>query len=234
MTDIKVFDARDQLAEKMERIQSLAAAAADNMSKDTCKNLLQELHTSCQADSCTDPNPESFQLSVDQVCDAVDTRTKIKVETLGELFDFQRWTVDVGKPPEETPLDKLRAVRCCKDDKPDSDEEDIWYKSPLSPNNDVCPYALQDKWTGDRDISIGVLYYQTSSENIGYDDVSRENCLFYIFDPNTCFTPNNTCFIYYRTMLMAIYNIKAYGVRMRMTFLKLLETCLLGDTQISV
>ena len=190
MTDINVFDARNELAKKMKRIQSLAA---DSMSEDICIDLLEELHTSCQADSCNDPNSESFQLSVDQVCDAVDTRTKIKVETLGEFYDFQRWTVDVGNTQEKTPLDKLRAVRCCKDDEPDGDE-DIWYKSPLSSSDYDCPYALQDKWTGDRDTRNveGITYYTTLSEDIGYDPRVSDRLLF-------------VCLIPTRTLLTSVF-----------------------------
>ena len=135
MTDIEMFDVRNQMGAKMDRIKSLANQADANMSKDKCTELLSELHTACGEESCTDPNMDSFQLSVDRVCAAVNTQTKLKVETIGNFYDFQRLTVrrdNVGNNrATNTPLNERRPVRCCRDDEPIGDEE-LWYKSPVS------------------------------------------------------------------------------------------------------
>ena len=190
MTDINVFDASNELATKMRNIK---LRTKSSVTEANCTSLLEEFHTSCSADSCTDPNSESFQLSVDQVCAAVNTRTKIKVETLGEFYDFRRWTVNVGNDNEKTPLNELRPVRCCRDDETD---DDLWYKSEISTNPYQCPYAMGDKWTGDSDIrTTDVTIYETESTDIGYNKVSVETIIScFIFDPNTCFiTSNNSC-----------------------------------------
>ena len=50
---------------------------------------------------------------------------------------------------QPTPLNERRPVRCCRDDEP-TDEEDIWYKSPIAisaSREDNCPYAWEQKWT---------------------------------------------------------------------------------------
>lgn len=193
MTEVNVFDARNELTTKMGNIK---LRTKSSVTEANCTSLLEEFHTSCPADSCTDPNSESFQLSVDQVCAAVNTRTKIKVETLGEFYDFRRWTVNVGNVNEKTPLNELRPVRCCRDD--ETDEEDLWYKSVIPTNPYQCPYAMGDKWTGDRDIrtldDVNVTIYETESTDFGYDEVSVETIISHsIFDPNSCFTSNNSC-----------------------------------------
>ena len=91
--DINVFDARN-LADKLGRIRSIANA--DEMSPNSCNALLSELHTACEAESCSDPNERSHQLSVDQVCRAVNTRTKLDLDVLGRFFEFRNWAVAGG------------------------------------------------------------------------------------------------------------------------------------------
>jgi len=154
MSEIDMFGLRNQFPEKMQSINDRADEADQNMSETSCIALLSELHTACGEDTCTEPNMDSFQLSVDQVGSYVDTHTKLKVAAIGEFYDFQRLTVRrVVRLPTftNTPLNERRPVRCCRDDEPTGDEE-IWYKSPIaisaSLDND-CPYAWEQKWTGD-------------------------------------------------------------------------------------
>ena len=93
MEYINVFDARIGLGDKIKRIQELAN---EPMTKETCHHLLEELHTACNADSCVNPNEHSLQLSVDDTCSAVNTRTKLKVKVMGEYYDFRNWIVSGG------------------------------------------------------------------------------------------------------------------------------------------
>ena len=66
-----------------------------------CFAVLYELHTACnpnqdETETCTEPNTRTFQLSTDQVCDSVNTQTKLKVQPMGEFYDFQNWAVPQG------------------------------------------------------------------------------------------------------------------------------------------
>lgn len=69
------------------------------MTRDNCFAVLYELHTACnpnQDEACTEPNTRTFQLSTDQVCDSVNSQTKLKVQPMGEFYDFQNWAVPQG------------------------------------------------------------------------------------------------------------------------------------------
>jgi len=81
-----------------DKIKSIRDLASEPMTKETCHHLLEELHTACNADSCVNPNEHSLQLSVDDTCRAVNTRTKLKVKVMGEYYDFRNWIVQGGKP----------------------------------------------------------------------------------------------------------------------------------------
>jgi len=148
MSEIDVFGLRNQLPEKMQSIEDKADEAERDMSAwsmgalfgkenvvDSCIALLSELHTACGVESCTEPNMDSFQLSVNQVGSSVNTTTKLKVEVIGEFYDFQQSTVrrdNFGNNKVmNTPLNERRPVRCCRDDEP-TNNEDIWFKSPVS------------------------------------------------------------------------------------------------------
>ena len=175
MTEIHVFNARNKLPERMANIKALAK---EPISEETCSSLLSQLLTSCHKDSCTSANTDMYQQSVNQVCSFVDTQIKVKTKTVGQFFDFQRYTVQLGTPHSskfETPLDEKRAVACCKDDVP-VDEEETWYKSPIS-RHDTCPYALRQRWTGDAPI---LLPYEMQYELVGgvtntYEDYSPQS-----------------------------------------------------------
>lgn len=90
MENINVFDARNGLGEKIDRIQNLAS---QEMIETTCTALLEELHTACDADDCSSPNEHSLQLSVDDTCSAVNTPAKLKIKVMGDYYDFRNWAV---------------------------------------------------------------------------------------------------------------------------------------------
>ena len=95
MEDINVFNARNKLGYKINRIQELASQlAADGYTdKNTCTALLGEFLTACEGDSCVNPNEHLLQLSVNDICSAVNTRSKLKVEVIGQYYDFRNWAV---------------------------------------------------------------------------------------------------------------------------------------------
>jgi len=96
MEDINVFDARNDMGDKIDSIQYLASV--DVMTEDTCTDLLEELHTACREESCSRPNEYSSPLSVYDVCNAVNTTSKLKVKVMGDYYDFRNWIVPGGKP----------------------------------------------------------------------------------------------------------------------------------------
>ena len=100
MENINVFDARNDMGDKIVRIQDLARVEV--MTEDTCTDLLEELHTACRAESCSSPNEYSLPLSVDEVCNAVNTTSKLKVKVMGDYYDFRNWIVPGGKEPRNT------------------------------------------------------------------------------------------------------------------------------------
>ena len=99
MEYINVFDARNDMGDKIDSIQELARVEV--MTEDTCTDLLEELHTACDEESCSSPNGHSLPLSVDDVCSAVNTTSKLKVKVMGDYYDFRNWIVP-GRTPINT------------------------------------------------------------------------------------------------------------------------------------
>ena len=101
MNDIDVFTARNRLNEKMADIQMLAQLSEED--EDNCNALLSELVTACGDLSCSDPNMFSFQLSVNEICQAVHTPIKFAIEPMvrrelhleGVLCDSSRERHDI-------------------------------------------------------------------------------------------------------------------------------------------
>ena len=78
------------MTEKLHRIKTLAEVTSGNTaSLDQCKSVLSELYTACDPSkaTCSDPNVETFQVSIDNVCGAVKSTKKLSVETIGDEFD---------------------------------------------------------------------------------------------------------------------------------------------------
>ena len=82
--ELKLFDVDDELPVKISRIKALA-----DEDTSSCNALLEEFHTSCPHDqqTCSTANIESFQLTIEQVCDAVNTPTLLKVDQIAEAYD---------------------------------------------------------------------------------------------------------------------------------------------------
>ena len=78
------------MAEKLNRIKALAEVTSGNTaSLDQCKSVLSKLYTACDPskETCSDPNIQTFQVSIDHVCGAVKSTKKLSVETIGDEFD---------------------------------------------------------------------------------------------------------------------------------------------------
>lgn len=57
-------------------------ANLDNPGEEECNALLSELVTACGEESCSGANMYSFQLSVNDVCQAFDTPAKFEIEAM--------------------------------------------------------------------------------------------------------------------------------------------------------
>ena len=54
-----------------------------------CNEVLSFFHSACdpKKDSCSKANQQSFQVTIDEVCKVVDTKTKLKFKSMAEEFD---------------------------------------------------------------------------------------------------------------------------------------------------
>lgn len=146
--EVDLYDARLRLTGKFAYIQQLAEQIRNSATQDSgmCTNLLAQLHTACDESSCRDGNSQSFQLSVNQVCEAVNTRTVLNVKTAGEFFDFQVYTVNTDREEvEQTPIIERRAVSCCRKAQGENDKK--WHTSPIS--QDSSCETLVQPWTSE-------------------------------------------------------------------------------------
>ena len=88
VSELDLFDADGGISSKLQRVkQDIADGTSDNT--DQCNAVLSEFHTACDPlqDSCSKSNHQSFQVTVDQVCEAVNSPTKLKMEAIGDEFD---------------------------------------------------------------------------------------------------------------------------------------------------
>jgi hypothetical protein len=83
---LSLFDAEEGVKDKLTRIK---AAAQNSGDLGQCKAVLSQLFSACDPSktTCSDPNVESYEVSVDHVCDSVQSSKKLLVETIGDEFD---------------------------------------------------------------------------------------------------------------------------------------------------
>jgi uncharacterized protein YukE len=88
VSDLDLFDADGGLRSKLQDLRNkVASSSSDN--PDQCNAVLSQFHTACDPlqESCSQANQQSFQVTVDQVCAAVNTPTKLKFDAIGDEFD---------------------------------------------------------------------------------------------------------------------------------------------------
>ena len=87
--DLNLYDvANGGLYEKFLAIQQYTDGPAND---DTCTKLLMEMHKPCDSTSttCSHTNLQSYQLTVDQVCDGVNTDTKLNFEAIFDAYSLK-------------------------------------------------------------------------------------------------------------------------------------------------
>lgn len=79
---LNLFDADFNIIQRIQHIRNLAS------SKD-CRGLLPEMHSACNPlePQCSGPNSLSFQLSVDDVCKAINNPTKLFFSSISDELD---------------------------------------------------------------------------------------------------------------------------------------------------
>ena len=85
---LNLYNADEGVSAKLADIK---AKAVDNSIGDLtiCTEVLQELFSACNPNdsTCTNPNLQSFAVSTEQVCNAVNTPIKLLFEAIGDKFD---------------------------------------------------------------------------------------------------------------------------------------------------
>ena len=78
----------DGLYGKFLEIQEYADGPTN---EEQCTNLLMEMHKPCDSTTatCSNVNSQSYQLTVDQVCDGVNTDTKLYFEAILDAYSIR-------------------------------------------------------------------------------------------------------------------------------------------------
>ena len=84
---LNLFESDEGVKSKLARIQENAKVTDPTIAQ--CQQVLEQLYTACDPSkaTCSSPNVESFQVSAERVCAAVNTPTKLLFKTIGDEFD---------------------------------------------------------------------------------------------------------------------------------------------------
>jgi hypothetical protein len=88
VAQLNLYDADQGVSAKLANIQS-KATTSNSVNQTTCDEVLQDLFSACNPEeaTCTNPNVQSFAVTTDQVCAAVNTPKKLLFETISDEFD---------------------------------------------------------------------------------------------------------------------------------------------------
>ena len=84
---LNLYNADEGVSTKLANIKAKADSKSNNQT--TCEEVLQDLFSACNPDdgTCTNPNVQSFAVTTEQVCAAVNTPKKLLFEAIGDEFD---------------------------------------------------------------------------------------------------------------------------------------------------
>ena len=100
--DMLLFNVGDDAYSTFNSIMDMANGILESSTFEQCTNLLDQFHQSCDPQSsntCSSGNDRSFQLSVDEVCNYIDSPTKLLFSAIGDKFDG--YASDDGKALSE-------------------------------------------------------------------------------------------------------------------------------------
>ncbi|KAL7553929.1 hypothetical protein ACHAWF_017286 [Thalassiosira exigua] len=88
--DLRLFNVGDDAFSTFETIMNTSKTIDATSSSETCTKFLEQFHQSCDplsGSTCSTENVQSFQLSVNEVCDATYSPTKLLFSAIGNKFD---------------------------------------------------------------------------------------------------------------------------------------------------
>ena len=88
---VNVYDLGDGGLLNRYSVLKTRASLADPQDLDQCTKVLEEMHSSCPAttdgaQSCSSTNNQAYQLSVNEVCDAIHTNVKLNLLSMFDIF----------------------------------------------------------------------------------------------------------------------------------------------------
>ncbi len=85
-SELNLFQFDVGIRQKLADVKTLVSSSSNSQQ---CGEVLEQFYSACDTtkDSCSNANQQTFQVTVDQVCDAVNTRTKLKFEAIGDEYD---------------------------------------------------------------------------------------------------------------------------------------------------
>lgn len=85
---LNLYNADDGVSTKLANIKA-KALDSNSYNQTTCEEVLRDLFSACNPDdgTCTNPNVQSFAVTTEQVCAAVNTPKKLLFEAIGDEFD---------------------------------------------------------------------------------------------------------------------------------------------------
>ncbi len=88
VAQLNLYKADAGVSFKLSKLKE-KATASNSAIKQKCNEVLQDLFSACNPDhsSCASPNEQSFAVTTEQVCAAVNTRKKLLFEAIGDEFD---------------------------------------------------------------------------------------------------------------------------------------------------
>lgn len=106
-----MFEGDSDIQGKLKKLQDLAIPE-NKADQAKCNEVLNGIFTACDPNSgetCSNPNTQSYQMNVAQVCDAVNTRTKLLFEAVGNVYDgFKEKSSTRGEHFERADIDHFR------------------------------------------------------------------------------------------------------------------------------
>jgi len=88
VAQLNLYNVDQGVSVKLANIKS-KATASNSAIETKCDEVLNDLFSACNPDdsACTNPNVQSFAVTADQVCSAVNTPKKLLFEAVGDEFD---------------------------------------------------------------------------------------------------------------------------------------------------
>ena len=84
---LDLFNFDNELGTTLKSVKEKVKGSSSDT--ELCNEVLSFFHSACdpKKDSCSKANQQSFQVTIDEVCKVVNTKTKLKFKSMAEEFD---------------------------------------------------------------------------------------------------------------------------------------------------